>query len=89
MGLRERILDYKKQEGIEIGRAEGLEIGVERGVEIGIEQSKVDFIKNLLAANQFTVAQIANFASVTESFVRKVRTGLIKIKSNEHKRISF
>jgi len=38
----------------------------------GIEKSKAGFVKNLLAANKFTDAEIANFADVTEEYVRKV-----------------
>jgi|GEM_PF-6264642 len=35
-------------------------------------------VSNLIQANRFTTAEIANFASVTEEFVEKVRADLGK-----------
>lgn len=45
----------------------------EEGVEQGIEQKSIEVVRNLLQAKQFTDAEIANFASVPEEFVIKVR----------------
>jgi hypothetical protein len=46
----------------------------------GIEKGKTEVIINLFAANQFTIAQIANFTNATESLVKKVRAELNKKK---------
>jgi hypothetical protein len=35
-----------------------------------------EVVKNLILANRFTIAEIANFASVTEDFVEKVKKTL-------------
>jgi predicted transposase/invertase (TIGR01784 family) len=50
---------------IEKGRREGLEEGLERG--------KAEVVRNLLLAGRFTIAEIVNFANVTEDFVRKLK----------------
>ena len=41
--------------------------------EEGVEEGKSVVIKNLLSTNKFSIAEIANFANVTEAFVRKVK----------------
>ncbi|MFT4092670.1 MAG: Rpn family recombination-promoting nuclease/putative transposase [Niabella sp.] len=61
---------------IEKGRKEGMEKGIEKGMEKGKEL----VVGNLLAASKFTLSEIANFAGVTEAFVKKVRTTLKKNK---------
>jgi hypothetical protein len=90
MGIKELIIDLAKKEGIKQGREEGIEQGfkqgdeqgfergIKQGDEQGFERSKVETIKNLLAANQFTDAQIANFANVPESLIGEIRAGLNK-----------
>lgn len=45
---------------------------MEKGIKKGIEKGKAEFVKKLFAANKFTVAEIANFAGVTDAYVRKV-----------------
>jgi hypothetical protein len=50
--------------------------GQEIGENKGLEQGKIEVIKNLLAANKFSISEIANFASVDEIFVKKVRAKL-------------
>ena len=60
MGIRELVLDQAKNEGIE------------RGIDI----AKEEVVRNLLLANRFTVAEISNFAGVTEIFVIEVRKSL-------------
>jgi predicted transposase YdaD len=57
---------------IEKGRREG----IEKGREEGIEKKGHEVVKNLLIAGKFTIAEIANFANVTEDFVRKVKKDL-------------
>ncbi|UFH54262.1 hypothetical protein [Spirosoma sp. KNUC1025] len=54
-------------------REEALEEGLEKGLEKGAAQKSIEVIKKLLLAEKFTDAEIANFASVTEEFVRKVK----------------
>ena len=46
----------------------------------GAEQKSYEVVGNLLAARKFTDFEIANFAMVTEEFVRKVRADLSKKK---------
>ncbi|MFC3196496.1 Rpn family recombination-promoting nuclease/putative transposase [Parapedobacter deserti] len=54
--------------------------GKAEGFELGAEQKSYEVVSNLLAAGKFTVAEIANFATVTEDFVEKVRADLDKKK---------
>jgi predicted transposase/invertase (TIGR01784 family) len=49
--------------------------GREEGREEGIEKKSYEVVKNLLSIGKFTIAEIANFASVSEFFVRKVKKG--------------
>jgi hypothetical protein len=60
MGIREMVLDRAKKEGFEIGR----------------EEKSFKVVENLLAAGKFTIAEIANFADVSEVYVRKVKKDL-------------
>jgi predicted transposase YdaD len=53
-----------------------MEEGKEKGKEEGIKERNELFVKNLLAAGQFTIGQIANYACVTEEFVRKVKKSM-------------
>lgn len=62
----------------EIGREEGIEKGIEKGIEQGIERGKAIVVANLLKTKQFTVAEIANFASVSENFVLEMKVKLEK-----------
>ncbi len=48
----------------------------EEGIEEGMERGKAEVVKNLLLADKFTLAEIANFASVTVAFVKKVQKDL-------------
>jgi hypothetical protein len=45
-------------------------------IEKNKAESKTEFVKNLLSANRFTIAEIATFASVSEDFVEKVKKTL-------------
>ena len=45
----------------------------EEGIEKGLEQKSYEVVSNLLNAGKFTVSEIANFANVSEAFVRKVK----------------
>lgn len=68
MGIIETIKKIEREEGFE------------KGIEQGIEQGKEQVVKNLLATGKFTIAEIANFADVPESFVKKVRTRRVRTK---------
>ena len=46
-----------------------------RLIEKVAEQKSYEFVKKLLAAKKFTIAEIADFAGVTETFVKKVKAG--------------
>jgi hypothetical protein len=52
------------------------EMVLDRAKKEGIEEGKIEVVKNLLSTGEFTIAKIANFAGVTEAFVRKVKKDL-------------
>jgi hypothetical protein len=52
------------------------EMVLDRAKKEGFEIGKTEVVKNLLSAGEFTIAKIANFAGVTEAFVRKVKKDL-------------
>jgi len=62
-----------ERDGLEKGLEKGIEKGIEKGKMQGEEETRYEVVKNLLVANKFTIAEIANFANVTEYFVRKVK----------------
>jgi predicted transposase YdaD len=64
MGIEEMLVERFKKEG------------EEKGMQKGIEKGKTAVVKNLLMANKFTITEIADFADVTEAFVRKVKKSL-------------
>ncbi|HET7114915.1 MAG TPA: hypothetical protein VFI29_00390 [Hanamia sp.] len=41
--------------------------------EVGAEQKGYEVVKNLISADKFSNAEIANFANLPETFVRKVK----------------
>ena len=45
-------------------------------------ETKYEVVSNLILANRFSTAEIAEYASVTENFVEKVRADLAKKKKN-------
>lgn len=53
-----------------------LKTAEEKGMEKGMEKKSYEFVKNLLASGKFTIAEIANYASVNQDFVRKVKKGV-------------
>jgi len=65
-------LAFAKQEA----KAEGLQ----QGKAEGVEQKSYEVVRNLLIANQFTVGEIAGFATVTEEFVEEVLVDLSEEK---------
>ena len=64
MGIREMVLDKAKKEGIQEGKMEGK------------EEAKSEFVKTLLAMNQFTNAQIAEMINESEVFVETIKNTL-------------
>lgn len=65
---------------IEVLKKQERQQGLEQGLQQGAEQKSYEVVSNLLAAGKFTDSEIANFATVTEDFVRKVRADLNKKK---------
>ncbi len=53
-----------------------LDIYLEKGRKEGIEKGKGQVVRNLLGTNKFTLSEIANFADVTEDFVKKIQASL-------------
>ena len=58
---------------LELAREEAKKEGRQEGRQEGKQEEKEEFVRNLLSANKFTIAEIANFANVTETFARKVK----------------
>ena len=65
---------------IEIVKKRERQSGLKQGVKQGLEQKSYEVVRNLLATSRFTMAEIADFATVTEEFVEKVRADLSKKK---------
>ena len=64
--------DFLNQEGFEIGFKDAYEKErkkIRREVQTG-------FVKNLLAAKNITISDIAKFVGVTEAFVKKIKNSL-------------
>jgi len=51
-----------------------------QGIEKGAEAKSYEVVENLLITGKFSISEIANFATVTEDFVKKVRADLAKKK---------
>ena len=47
--------------------------GKKEGREEGKEEKSIEFVRNLLLTNKFSIAEIAGLANVTEAFVIKVK----------------
>ncbi len=71
--LKEIWDEYVIKKTIESDRKEVREEGRKKGMEKGMEKGKSEVVRNLLSADKFSIAEIANFANVTEAFVRKVK----------------
>jgi hypothetical protein len=54
----------------------GQHAGQHEGFKAGQQAEKYEFVTALILADKFTVSEIANFASVDESFIKKVRAKL-------------
>ena len=44
----------------------------------GLAEGKTEVVRNLITSNRFTIAEIANFAGVSEIFVTEVKKALKK-----------
>ena len=44
----------------------------------GLAEGKTEVVRNLITSNRFTIAEIANFAGVSEIFVTEVKKSLKK-----------
>ncbi|MBE9461200.1 hypothetical protein IEE83_04825 [Dyadobacter sp. UP-52] len=73
MGIIETIKMLTREEGIEIGLEQGLEKGLEQGLEKGEEKKSLKVVTRMLQSEKFSISEIANFADVSEDFVRKVQ----------------
>jgi hypothetical protein len=51
-------------------------VGQHEGYEAGQQEKNLEFVTTLLHAGRFSISEIANFASVDEAFVKKVRAKL-------------
>jgi hypothetical protein len=51
----------------------GEKVGEEKAYQKAHKKAKTIVVKNLLDANRFTVSEIANYAGVSEDFVREVQ----------------
>lgn len=80
MGIVEMIKEREAQEILQKGLDEGKKQGMIEGKAEGKIEGKAEIVSNLLAANQFTEIEIANFAGVSRNFVRQVGSGLKKKK---------
>ena len=56
----------------------GEERGVEKGIEKGIEKDKMLMVEKFLLRKLLSIAEIADFVEVSESFVKSIRERLIK-----------
>jgi len=52
---------------------EGMEKGMQKGMEKGMEKGMAEVVKNLLSTGKFSIPEIANFANVSEAFVRRIK----------------
>ncbi|WP_157634543.1 hypothetical protein [Spirosoma panaciterrae] len=66
-------LESGKKEGLEEGKSEGLKEGKKQGLEEGKKQGKRLIILNLLTQTNFSVAEIAQLADVSDSFVEEIK----------------
>ena len=68
--------DFLYKIGERKGLEEGLKAGLAKGLEKGEAKRSALMVKNLLRKTDFTVAQIAELAGVSQYFVRKVKRSL-------------
>ncbi|HRN57956.1 MAG TPA: Rpn family recombination-promoting nuclease/putative transposase [Agriterribacter sp.] len=68
-----KAMEKGMEKGIEKGMEKGMEKGIERGIEKGAAQKSYEVVKKLLSAGRFTITEIADFAGVSENFVRNAK----------------
>ncbi|WP_375417338.1 Rpn family recombination-promoting nuclease/putative transposase [uncultured Hymenobacter sp.] len=66
-------VEKAEQEARQIGLEEGMQEGMQQGMQEGMQQAATATVRNLLAMNLLTTAQIAAAANVTPAFVEGVR----------------
>lgn len=83
MGTREYLLEKAKNEGVILSvkteRANSDKLLAEERKKV--LEVKYEVVNNLVLANRFSTAEIAEYASVAENFVQKVRADLAKKKN--------
>ena len=52
---------------------EAVKKALKQGEEKGLKEAKAEVVRNLLSLSKFSMEEIANFANVSEFFVRKVK----------------
>lgn len=75
MGIIETIKKIEREDAFGKGIEKGIKKGIEKGIGKGIEEGKAQVVANLISAEKFTISEIANFASVSESFVKRIKKG--------------
>ncbi|SEN69312.1 hypothetical protein SAMN05216436_12019 [bacterium A37T11] len=74
MGIVETVKEIVRVEAEQRGERRG----ERRGEQKAEEKKNTEFVTKLLQANKFTIAEIANFATVNEDFVKKIQSSLAK-----------
>ena len=73
MGIIETIKKIEREDAFGKGIEKGIKKGIEKGIGKGIEEGKAQVVANLISAEKFTISEIANFASVSESFIKRIQ----------------
>jgi len=73
-------LDVFYEKGMKKGMEVGIVKGIEKGREEGREEGRESIVKNLINSGQFTLSEIASFAGVPVSFVKKLQSAAKKKK---------
>ncbi len=76
VSLRNKWDEYSIRETALLDLEKARRQGLEQGLEQGAEAKSYEVVEKLLAAGKFTIAEIANFATVSEDFVKKVRDNI-------------
>lgn len=80
METREYLLEKARNEGVMLGVKKAEKLLAEERKKV--LETKYEVVSNLILADRFTTAEIAEYASVAENFVQKVRADLAKKKKN-------
>ena len=75
--IKKTIEDERKEakeaieKALKDGEEKGIRKGMKKGIEEGREEGKAEVVRNLLSVGKFSIEEVANFANVSEAFVRK------------------